>query len=125
MHTDDPGLNALSREVISCSFAVRNVLGGGFLEKVYENALVHEMRKRGLSVIQQRGIAVFYDGIQVGEYCVDLLVEQRVLVELKAVKALEDAHRGQCLNYLRGSGLKLCLLLNFGSPKLQIQRIIN
>jgi len=76
-------------------------------------------------VFQQRGIVILYDGIIVGEYCVDLLVQEQLLVELKSAKALDDRHRAQCVNYLKGTGLKLCLLLNFGSPKLEIKRIVN
>jgi GxxExxY protein len=123
MHTDDPRLNELSRLVIGRSFAVLNTLGVGFLEKVYENALGYELKKLGLNVIQQRGISIVYDGTIVGEYTVDLLIENTLLVELKAVKKLEDIHKVQCINYLKGTGLKVCLLLNFGNPKLQIKRI--
>ena len=96
----------------------------GFLERVYENALAHELRKAGLAVAQQRGIVVIYDGIIVGEYMVDLLVEDAVIVELKAVKAVADIHCAQCMNYLRASGLHVCLLLNFGNPRLEIKRIV-
>jgi GxxExxY protein len=125
MHADDSGLNDLSGIVIGCAFTVMNTLGAGFLEKVYENALAYELQKRGLTVFQQRGIGILYDGIIVGEYCVDLLVQARLLVELKTAKALDDTHRAQCVNYLKGTGLKLCLLLNFGTPKLEIKRIVN
>ena len=125
MHTDDSRLNTLSRLVIGDSFTVLNLLGAGFLEKVYENALAHELRKRGLNVAQQRGISVVYDNVIVGEYTADLLVEDVLLVELKAVKNLDDPHVTQCINYLKGSGLKLCLLLNFGNPRLQIKRLAN
>ncbi len=118
------GLNALSEQILRGAFAVANTLGCGFLEKVYENALTHELRKAGLVVAQQRGIVVTYDGVVVGEYAVDLLVEGAVLVELKAVKALDDVHLAQCLNYLRATGLHLCLLLNFGKPRLEIRRIV-
>ena len=99
-------------------------LGVGFLEKVYENALAHELRKAGLSVAQQRGIAVMYDGVIVGDYAVDLLVEDQVLVELKVVRALEAVHAAQGLNYLKATGLPLCLLLNFGRPRLEVRRLI-
>jgi GxxExxY protein len=118
------GLNALSEQIIRCAFVVSNTLGSGFLEKVYENALAHELRKTGLAVAQQRGIVVTYDGIVVGEYAVDLLVEEAVLVELKVVKVFDDIHQAQCLNYLRASGRHLCLLLNFGKPRLDIRRIV-
>ena len=103
---------------------VSNALGSGFLEKVYENALAHELRKAGLAVMQQHGVVVRYDGIIVGDYAVDLMVEESVIVELKATKAVADIHRAQCINYLRGTGLHLCLLLNFGNPRLAIQRIV-
>lgn len=125
MHTDGSNLNTLTRLVIGDSFTVLNALGAGFLEKVYENALAHELRKRGLHVAQQRGITVVYDDVIVGEYTADLLVDDILLVELKAVKNLDEAHTAQCINYLKGSGLKICLLLNFGNPKLQIKRIAN
>src|ERR1700684_4445803 len=85
-------LNDLSGDVIGCAFTVLNTLGVGFLEKVYENALAHEMRKAGLTVMQQRGVKVTYDGVEVGEYCVVLLIAQVPLVELKTVKALDEAH---------------------------------
>jgi GxxExxY protein len=104
---------------------VSNALGVGFLEKVYENALAHESNKAGLLVDQQHPIIVHYDGVVVGSYSADLLVEETVLVELKAVTALESVHRAQCINYLKGSGLWLCLLLAFGSPRLEIKRVVN
>ena len=100
-------------------------MGAGFLEKVYENALAHELRKSGLGVAQQHGIVVHYDGVVVGEYAVDLLVERTVIVELKAIKALDSAHAAQCLNYLKATGLRLCLLINFGKSRLEIQRFAN
>ena len=109
MHTDENGLNNLSRRVIGCAFTVLNTLGAGFLEKTYENALTHELRKAGLDVVQQHGLTVMYDGTVVGEYVVDLVIEQTLLVELKAVKALDQAHHAQCLNYLKASGLPLGL----------------
>jgi len=93
-------------------------------EKVYENALLHELRKAGLAVSQQHRMIVRYDGIVVGDYTVDLLVENIVLVELKAAKGIDEIHRAQCLNYLRASGLHLCLLLNFGKPRLEIKRMV-
>lgn len=127
MHTDEgdkSALTAISERIIGCAFAVSGTLGVGFLEKVYENALAHELRKAGLSVAQQRGIAVMYDGVIVGDYAVDLLVEDQVLVELKVVRALEAVHAAQGLNYLKATGLPLCLLLNFGRPRLEVRRLI-
>lgn len=125
MHADEARLNELSGKVIGCAFTVLNGLGAGFLEKVYENALAHELRKAGLAVERQRGLTVIYDGVVVGEYFVDLLVEHSLLVELKTAKVLDQTHRSQCLNYLKATGLRLCLLLNFGRPRLEISRVVN
>ncbi len=122
MDADALGINEISERVIGCAFRVLNALGPGFLEKVYENAMVHELRKAGLVVAQQQGVTVVYDGIVVGEYAVDLLVEDRIIVELKAIKALGSAHAAQCINYLKATGLQLCLLLNFGTARLEIRR---
>lgn len=117
-------LNKITERIIGCAYTVGNTLGNGFLEKVYENALAHELRKVDLQVIQQYGIQVHYDGIVVGDFASDLLVERCVLVELKAVKALDEIHMAQCLNYLKATGLSVCLLLNFGQPKVQIKRVV-
>ena len=92
MNTDRTNLNGLTERIIGCAFKVANALGHGFIEKVYENALAHEMRKSGLGVVQQRGIVVFYDDVIVGEYTADLMVEDQVIVELKVVEALSDVH---------------------------------
>jgi GxxExxY protein len=125
MNTDEHRLNEITERIIGCVYVVANTLGNGFLEKVYENALAHELRKSGFLVEQQKGIKVRYDGVVVGDFMVDLLVQKEVLVELKAVKTLDNIHVAQCLNYLRATGLKVCLLLNFGTPKLQIRRLIH
>jgi len=117
-------LNPLSKRIIGCGLRVAGTLGIGFLEKVYENALAHELRKAGLSVEQQRGITVMYDGVMVGEYFIDLLVEASLLVELKTVTELSSAHRAQCFNYLRATGIHLCLLLNFGRSRLEVRRVV-
>jgi GxxExxY protein len=124
-HADENRLNDLSGRVIGCALIVLNALGAGFLEKVYENALAHELRKAGLSVVQQHGVSVMYDGMVVGEYVIDLMIEQALLVELKATKALDEAHHAQCLNYLKASGMRLGLLLNFGKPRMEIKRVAN
>jgi GxxExxY protein len=121
MDTDEDKLNQLTEKVIGCAFTVSNRLGCGFLEKVYENALAHELRKAGLAVQQQHPILVRYDGIVVGDYVADLIVEGSVIVELKACKDLDDVHSAQCLNYVFATGLPVCLLLNFGKPRLQIK----
>ena len=116
---DDP----LMERIIGCAFNVINTLGAGFLEKVYENALAHELRKAGFQVEQQKAVRVFYDDIPVGEYDCDLLVDGSVILELKTAKAIDDTHFYQALNYLRGTRLKKCLILNFGTPRLGIKRV--
>ena len=122
--TRGPELNRVTEQIIGCAFKVSNILGCGFLEKVYENALAHELSRSGLEVRQQHGIRVWYDGIVVGEYVADLLVEGLVLVELKAAKALDDVAAAQCINYLRATGLEVCLLINFGKPKVEVKRFV-
>jgi GxxExxY protein len=118
-----PIQDPLTGLIIGSCFRVANELGPGFLEKVYENALAHELRKAKAKVVQQQGIEVFYDGVTVGNYEADLLVENRVLVELKAVQALDNAHVAQCVNYMKGTGLVTCLLVNFGRAKIQVRRL--
>jgi GxxExxY protein len=101
------------------------VLGSGFVEKVYENALAHELRKDGLKTTQQSPIEVVYDGVLVGEFLADILVEDVVIVELKVVRAFDNAHLAQGLNYLKATGLNVCLLFNFGTQRVQVRRIVN
>ena len=117
-------LDRITEKIIGCAQRVSNVLGCGFLEKVYENALSMELRKAGLDALQQQDVVVHYDDQVVGQYTADLLVESSVIVELKAVSVLDDIHRAQCLNYLRATGLSVCLLINFGKPKLEVKRIV-
>ncbi len=124
MHADSDTLNDLSGRVIGCAFTVLNTLGAGFLEKVYENALAIEMRATGLVVVRHGSFRVYYNEVVVGEYSPDLMVNDVLLVELKTVKALDDAHRMQCANYLKASGLALCLLLNFCRSRLEIKRVV-
>lgn len=92
---------------------------------MYENALAHELKKASLKVEQQRSIHVRYDGVVVGDYCADVIVEEAILVELKVAKALDDIHFAQCMNYLKATGLRVCLLINFGTSKVQIKRLVN
>ena len=125
MDADRRRLDEITRNVIGCSYTIANALGHGFLEKVYENALAHELRKSGFAVEQQKPVKVIYDKIVVGDYVADLLVQGTVLVELKAVRSLDDIHAAQCLNYLKATGLSVCLLINFGTPKVQIKRLVN
>lgn len=112
----------LTEKIIGCAFNVHNTLGMGFLEKVYENALFFEIKSSGLKVEKQSKIIIKYKTNTVGEYYADLLVEDICLLEMKAVKGLDQNHYAQVLNYLRATGLKTALLLNFGQPRLEIKR---
>ncbi|MCI0447967.1 GxxExxY protein [bacterium] len=105
----------LTKKIIGCAFKVHNKLGAGFLEKVYENALRIELRKEGLQVKQQEPINVFYEGEIAGEYFADLWVEDRVIVEVKAVQAFNKQHEVQLVNYLTATETDVGLLINFGS----------
>ena len=125
MDTDEHRLNSITERIIGCSYAVANSLGHGFLEKVYENALAYELRCNGVAVETQKTLDVHHRDIVVGEYVADLLVEGLVLVELKAIKEFDDVHLAQCLNYLKATGFRLCLLINFGTPKIRIKRIVS
>ena len=117
------GETDLSGQVIGCAYDVSNVLGNGFTEKVYENALLIRLRKLGLNVCQQVPISVWFDDEVVGEFIADLIVENKLLIELKAVDALCSVHVSQCLNYLKATRLPLCLLINFGQPRVEVKRI--
>ena len=99
--------------------------GAGFLEKVYENALAYELKKSGLCTQQQQPIQVHYDGVVVGDYVADIVVEDSVIIELKALKAFDNVHFAQCINYLKATGKQICLLINFGQPKIEIKRFAN
>ena len=128
MNTDQdrelrPDHDPLTEVVIGLVFKVANTLGSGFLEKVYENALALELQRAGLAVQQQMAIAVQYEDQVVGSYIADLIVEGRLLIELKACKALEEVHSAQCLNYLKATAPPTCLLINFGTSKPQIKRL--
>jgi len=119
MNTDN-----LTEIIIGCAMKVSNTLGVGFLEKVYENELAVELRKTALVAEQQKQILVKYDGVIVGDYCADILVNGRVILELKAAKLIDEIHKAQLLNYLKATGLRVGLILNFGTPKLGIKRMV-
>ena len=104
----------LTKQIIGIFYDVYNVLGYGFLEKVYENALAIRLRKAGFTVAQQQPITVYFDGQVVGEYFADLVVNDLVILELKAVKELTEAHEAQLVNYLKATPYEVGLLLNFG-----------
>ncbi len=124
MGADRDGLNRLSERVIGCAFTVINTLGVGFFEKVYENALARELRLSGLSVMQQQGYDVVYKEIVAGHYIADLIVEDRLVVELKVARALNEFHLAQCANYLRASNLRLGLIMNFAHARLEFRRVV-
>lgn len=117
-------INRITEKIIACVFRVSNTLGSGFLEKVYENALAIELRKNGLKIEQQHAIRVFYNNEPVGDFAADLFVEDCVIVELKSARTLDDIHSAQCLNYLKATGVTVCLLVNFGKPRAEVKRIV-
>jgi len=113
----------LTRTIIGCAFEVSNELGVGFLESVYEKALVVALESKGLKVLAQHPITVVFRGRVVGEYIADLFVEQKIIVELKAAKALAAEHQAQVINYLNATGAEVGLLLNFGRSSLEVKRL--
>ncbi len=115
----------LTEQIIAAAIAVSNELGSGFLEKVYENALVIELRRRGLKVAQQVRMNIVYQGQVVGEYVADLVVEGLVLVEVKATLHDDPVFSAVVINYLRATGLPVALLLNFGRPRLHVKRLVS
>ena len=125
MNTDRHRLNLVSEKIIGCSFTVSNTLGAGFLEKVYQNALVIELLNAELKVEKEKAITIHYKGTVVGEYFADILVNQEIIIETKAVQTLNEIHQAQLLNYLKATQLPLGLLINFGTPKVQIKRMLN
>jgi len=114
----------LTGKILEGAFAVHNTFGCGFLEKVYANALLLELRNMNLSCEHEVPFKVRYKNVIVGDYCADLIVKGRVLVELKACASLDSVHEAQILNYLKASGIQVGLLLNFGKPKLQYRRFV-
>lgn len=105
----------ITEKIIQCFYRVYNDLGYGFLEKVYENAMLIALRDEGLDAKAQEKIEVFYNGISVGQYYADLLVEDKVIIELKAASSLVEEHENQLLNYLKATDKEIGLLLNFGT----------
>jgi GxxExxY protein len=114
----------LTEQIIGAAMEVHNLLGSGFLEKVYENALAEELGRRGIRVEQQKTIKVYYKSTVVGDYVADILVEGQVILELKTVEQISSAHQAQMLNYLKATGLKVGLLINFNGPRLTWKRMV-
>ncbi len=115
----------LTYKIRGCIFEVFRELGAGFLEKVYENALVVELQKQGLTCKVQHSFVVNYKNKVVGEYVADILVEDKVIIELKAVKKILPVHEAQLLNYLKATDMKLGLLVNFTHPKATVKRYVS
>ena len=113
----------LTQEIIKAAQNVHNELGYGFLEKVYHNAMILELRKTGLEVVSERPITIYYDSQVVGEYIADIVVADKVILEIKAVQAVNTAHEAQLVNYLKATNIDVGLLLNFGKS-LEIKRKI-
>jgi GxxExxY protein len=124
MNTDEDRYNGITERIIGCAYKVASKMGCGFFEICYENALAYELRKAGLKVEQQVRLQVWYDDeIVVGEYVADLIVEDVIMIELKAVQALDPVHSAQCINYLAATKLPICLLINFGK-RVDVKRIV-
>ncbi|MEY2878505.1 MAG: hypothetical protein RLZZ15_885 [Verrucomicrobiota bacterium] len=128
MDTDKHGFNLpegeLTHAIIGAAFEVLNVLGHGLHEKPYENALVVEFGLRGLALEQQRRFPIIYKGVQVSEYVPDLLVAATVIVDAKVIERITDLERGQMMNYLRITKLRVGLIINFHKPKLEWERVV-
>jgi len=117
-------INELTYAINGAVFEVNRILGPGFLEKVYENALLIELRSLGLKADSQVAIKVYYKDEVVGEYTADILVEEKVILELKTVERLEKIHEAQLLNYLRATGIQVGILVNFKHTRAEIKRMV-
>ena len=114
----------LSNKILRAFYNVYNTLGYGFLEKVYENAMMIELKKLGLQCLQQYHIDVFYEDEKVGDYFADIIVENKIIIELKAAENLIDEHEAQLVNYLRATNIEVGLLLNFGKIPQHKRRVL-
>lgn len=112
----------VTSKILECCFEVINELGAGFLETVYEKALCIALQQKGLNIGFQVPLSVSFRGQSVGDFFADLVVDERVIVEIKAVKALAPEHQAQLINYLKATGIRVGLLVNFGNPKLEFKR---
>ena len=114
----------LSYEIIGVAMEVHRELGNGFLEKVYENALMVLLNERGIKAEQQKEIKVYFRGAIIGNYIADILIEDSIIVELKTVERIVDIHRAQVMNYLKATRLKLAMIINFKNKSLEYERIV-
>jgi GxxExxY protein len=128
MHEKDPStpiypLSDLTGKIIGCAMEVHRILGPGFQEVIYQRALAREMHLQELAFLREHEMEISYKGDPIGARCVDFLVEDSIMVEIKALAALENIHLAQAINYLEAYGLQIGLLLNFGAPSLQFHRV--
>lgn len=115
----------LTRRIIGCAMKVHTELGNGFQEVIYQRALAIEMKNEGLSFVREMEMNIFYKDIQIGTRRVDFFVENKIMVELKALTQLEDVHLSQAINYCEAYGLPVGLLINFGAKRLEFKRAYN
>lgn len=121
----DYKFSELTHTIIGCAMTVHNTLGNGFQEVIYQRALAIELEKSGIEFRREQEMAIFYDGHEIGTRRVDFLVENKVMVELKALVQLEEVHWAQTINYLEAYNLEVGLLINFGGKKLEFKRFVN
>ena len=114
----------LSYKIVGCAQRVHSAMGPGFPEAVYAKALLHELGKAGIPFESEKPVEVFYDGVPCGEFRMDLVAQERIVVELKALQALNDEHVAQAISYLRAAGLRLAILINFGAKSLEARRVV-
>ncbi|MDD2890990.1 MAG: GxxExxY protein [bacterium] len=124
-HEEKAVFDELSNKIINSAIRVHKKLGPGFMESIYENALCVDLRKENIKFEQQKGIKIYYEGEEVGIHRIDLIIEDKIIVELKTVKEFEDIHFAQVISYLKATGLQIGLLLNFAKYTLKIKRIVN
>ena len=122
MNIDKSRLNNIIDYIIECAYIVIQTLECGFEDRVYERALIYELSKKGLNIEPQYPINVYYEGIIVGDFYADILVADKIIVEVVAVDELTEKHKKKCLNHLKASELEICLLINFGVPELEIYK---
>lgn len=118
-------INDITRKIIGCAMKVHSALGNGFQEVIYQRALAIEMQKQSLEFQREMEMTIFYDGIDIGTRRVDFFVEDRVMVELKALEKLEDVHKAQAINYCEAYNIADGLLINFGAKSLEFKRVYN
>jgi len=121
--TKDYSFKPVSEQIIGAAFEVHNILGYGFLERVYQRAMQVELQRRGIKVELEPAIKVLFKGVIVGDYAADLLVADKILVELKTDSEYQSLHEAQLLNELRGTGIKLGYLINFGRERVEYKRM--